>query len=156
MVFISHRIYELKAICDTLTVLRDGKLIETGPIWISAGEAIAEKMLGHELSYDIYPPARPCAYDDAAAGGGAARRRVAERYLLHLRKAKSLALPVWRAQAKPNSARRCLVPAKAGWSVASLIISPETARDPGRFCAAGAGALVPEEWRKEGFSSTSR
>ncbi|RCA07165.1 sugar ABC transporter ATP-binding protein, partial [Klebsiella pneumoniae] len=32
VVFISHRIHELKAICDTLTVLRDGRLIESGPM----------------------------------------------------------------------------------------------------------------------------
>ncbi len=58
VVFISHRIHELKAICDTLTVLRDGKLIESGPMADLSGEQIVEKMLGHELS-DIYPPARP-------------------------------------------------------------------------------------------------
>lgn len=63
VVFISHRIHELKAICDTLTVLRDGKLIETGPMADLSGEAIVEKMLGHELS-DIYPPARPVHSDE--------------------------------------------------------------------------------------------
>lgn len=63
VVFISHRIHELKAICDTLTVLRDGKLIETGPMVDLSGEAIVEKMLGHELS-DIYPPARPVHSDE--------------------------------------------------------------------------------------------
>jgi ABC-type sugar transport system ATPase subunit len=39
VVFISHRIHELKAICDTLTVLRDGKLIESGPMADLSGEA---------------------------------------------------------------------------------------------------------------------
>jgi simple sugar transport system ATP-binding protein len=56
VVFISHRIHELKAICDTLTVLRDGKLIESAR-WPLSGEQIVEKMLGHELS-DIFPPPR--------------------------------------------------------------------------------------------------
>ncbi|VTN14911.1 Galactose/methyl galactoside import ATP-binding protein MglA [Raoultella terrigena] len=58
VVFISHRIHELKAICDTLTVLRDGRLIESGPMAELSGEQIVEKMLGHELS-DIFPPKRP-------------------------------------------------------------------------------------------------
>lgn len=58
VVFISHRIHELKAICDTLTVLRDGRLIESGPMGPLSGEQIVEKMLGHELS-DIFPPPRP-------------------------------------------------------------------------------------------------
>uniref|UniRef100_UPI00296E8F55 sugar ABC transporter ATP-binding protein n=1 Tax=Enterobacter sp. TaxID=42895 RepID=UPI00296E8F55 len=57
IVFISHRIHELKAICDTLTVLRDGKLIESGPMDNLSGEEIVEKMLGHELG-DIFPPKR--------------------------------------------------------------------------------------------------
>ncbi|WP_368752044.1 ATP-binding cassette domain-containing protein, partial [Klebsiella oxytoca] len=58
IVFISHRIHELKAVCDTLTVLRDGRLIESGPMADLSGEQIVERMLGHELS-DIFPPKRP-------------------------------------------------------------------------------------------------
>ena len=58
VVFISHRIHELKAICDRLTVLRDGRLIETGPMAALSGEQIVEKMLGHQLT-DIFPPRRP-------------------------------------------------------------------------------------------------
>lgn len=48
VVFISHRIHELKAICDRMTVLRDGRLIESSPMAGLSGEAIAEKI------------ARPC------------------------------------------------------------------------------------------------
>ncbi|MEW5290427.1 sugar ABC transporter ATP-binding protein [Erwinia papayae] len=58
VVFISHRIHELRAVCDQLTVLRDGRLIETGPMAALTGEQIVEKMLGHQLE-DIYPPRRP-------------------------------------------------------------------------------------------------
>ena len=57
VVFISHRIHELKAICDQLTVLRDGRLIETGPMAALSGEQIVEKMLGHPLT-DIFPSRR--------------------------------------------------------------------------------------------------
>jgi len=57
VVFISHRIHELKAICDRLTVLRDGRLIESGSMHNLSGEQIVEKMLGHQLN-DIYPPRR--------------------------------------------------------------------------------------------------
>lgn len=42
VVFISHRIHELKAICDTLTVLRDGKLIES--MAELDGEQIVERL----------------------------------------------------------------------------------------------------------------
>lgn len=75
VVFISHRIHELKAICDTLTVLRDGKLIESGPMANLSGEAIVEKMLGHALT-DIYPlrdqstaPKRCCGWKGCTTKG---------------------------------------------------------------------------------------
>ncbi|WP_342754564.1 sugar ABC transporter ATP-binding protein [Pantoea sp. MBD-2R] len=58
VVFISHRIHELRAICDRLTVLRDGNLVESCPMAELSGEQIVEKMLGHPLQ-DIYPPRRP-------------------------------------------------------------------------------------------------
>ncbi|MBA0037304.1 sugar ABC transporter ATP-binding protein [Pantoea sp. BIGb0393] len=57
VVFISHRIDELKAICDRLTVLRDGRLIESCPMAALSGEQIVEKMLGHQLN-DVFPPRR--------------------------------------------------------------------------------------------------
>ncbi|TYL44768.1 sugar ABC transporter ATP-binding protein [Dickeya chrysanthemi] len=58
IVFISHRIHELKAICDTLTVLRDGQFVSSGPMAGLSGGEIVERMLGHRLD-DIYPPRRP-------------------------------------------------------------------------------------------------
>ncbi len=39
MVFISHRIHELSAICDRLTVLRDGKRVSEDPMRGLSGEA---------------------------------------------------------------------------------------------------------------------
>ncbi|MCG8708953.1 sugar ABC transporter ATP-binding protein [Brenneria sp. 4F2] len=58
IVFISHRIHELSEICDTLTVLRDGEFVSSGPMQGLNGEQIVEKMLGHRLD-DIFPPRRP-------------------------------------------------------------------------------------------------
>ncbi|PWC18692.1 ABC transporter [Brenneria roseae subsp. roseae] len=57
IVFISHRIHELNEICDTLTVLRDGEFVSSGPMQGLSGEQIVERMLGHRLD-DIFPPRR--------------------------------------------------------------------------------------------------
>lgn len=57
VVFISHRIHELRAICDQLTVLRDDRLIETGPMAALSSEQIVEKMLRHQLE-NIYASRR--------------------------------------------------------------------------------------------------
>lgn len=107
VVFISHRIHELNAICDTLTVLRDGKLIESGPMANLSGDAIVEKMLGHELN-DIYPPARPAHSDETLLRvEGLHDDALLKDISLHLRKGRILALRGWRS-GKTDSAG-------AGW-----------------------------------------
>ncbi|TCV92987.1 monosaccharide ABC transporter ATP-binding protein (CUT2 family) [Biostraticola tofi] len=58
VVFISHRIHEIAAICDHLTVLRDGCRVSDGRMNGLRSDHIIEKMLGHRLD-DIFPPARP-------------------------------------------------------------------------------------------------
>ncbi|MFE8048518.1 sugar ABC transporter ATP-binding protein [Brenneria goodwinii] len=63
IVFISHRIHEVSEICDTLTVLRDGELVSSGPMQGLSGEQIVERMLGHRLD-DIFPPRRHASLQD--------------------------------------------------------------------------------------------
>jgi simple sugar transport system ATP-binding protein len=58
VVFISHRIHELRDICDRMTVLRDGRLVSDDSMDGLSNEHIIEKMIGHQLD-DIYPPRRP-------------------------------------------------------------------------------------------------
>lgn len=54
IVFISHRIHELREVCDQLTVLRDGRRVSHDTMEGMSGEQIVEKMLGHTLE-DISP-----------------------------------------------------------------------------------------------------
>lgn len=113
VVFISHRIHELKAICDTLTVLRDGRLIESGPMAPLSGEQIVEKMLGHELS-DIFPPPRPPHGEEVLLQvDGLHDEALLQDISLRLRKGKFWVSPGWPARAKPSCAKRCSAPAKA-------------------------------------------
>lgn len=113
IVFISHRIHELKAVCDTLTVLRDGRLIESGPMADLSGEQIVEKMLGHELS-DIFPPKRPPHSDEVLLQvEGLHDEGLLQDISLRLRKGRFWGSPGWQAPGKPSCARRCLAPAKA-------------------------------------------
>jgi hypothetical protein len=139
VVFISHRIHELKAICDTLTVLRDGKLIESGPMADLSGEQIVEKMLGHELS-DIFPPKRPPHGEEVLLqveglhDEGCCRisRCVCAKAKFSVspgwpaRENRTVQSAVWRQQ-KPRDARRAEQPAVA-------------AARPGGFGAARSGA----------------
>ncbi|MDR0387997.1 MAG: sugar ABC transporter ATP-binding protein [Treponema sp.] len=66
ILFVSHKLHEIKTICDRVTVLRDGKLISVDDIAGVSEEDIARKMIGRRDFRQIFPPKidRPAA--DAA------------------------------------------------------------------------------------------
>jgi ribose transport system ATP-binding protein len=49
VIYVSHRMDELYAICDTVTVLRDGKLVHSGPLAELSKLQLVAMMLGREL-----------------------------------------------------------------------------------------------------------
>jgi ribose transport system ATP-binding protein len=55
IVFVSHKLNEVKAIADRVTVLRDGQWIATQDAADLTPDAMAQMMVGRELS-DLYPP----------------------------------------------------------------------------------------------------
>lgn len=55
--YVSHRLSELFRICDRVTVMRDGKIIDTKPIGETRHSEIVEMMLGRPLD-DIFPERR--------------------------------------------------------------------------------------------------
>ncbi|TBW40684.1 sugar ABC transporter ATP-binding protein [Siculibacillus lacustris] len=56
--YISHKLTEVKAISDRVTVLRDGRWVETRPTAELSPDDIARLMVGREIS-DMYPPRLP-------------------------------------------------------------------------------------------------
>ena len=150
VVFISHRIHELKAICDTLTVLRDGKLIETGPMAALSGEAIVEKMLGHELS-DIYPPARTRVSDETLLRiEGLHDDALLKDISLHLRKGEILGIAGLAGAGKTELCKALFGATKSRVDRGELNNRAWRPRDPADSVLRGL-ALVPEERRKEGI-----
>ena len=55
IVFVSHKLGEVKAICDRVTVLRDGKLISVDDVSQVNEEDIARKMVGRTDFSQIFP-----------------------------------------------------------------------------------------------------
>lgn len=55
MIFVSHKLHEIKTICDRLTVLRDGKLITVEEVSDVNEADIARQMIGREFS-QVFPP----------------------------------------------------------------------------------------------------
>ncbi|MBV7486682.1 sugar ABC transporter ATP-binding protein [Bordetella sp. BOR01] len=64
VVFISHRMREVRAFCDRLTILRNGRHISTGPAGELDDDAVIERIVGRSVSR-VFPP-RPA---DAPAFG---------------------------------------------------------------------------------------
>jgi len=54
IVYISHRMEEIFAICDRITVMRDGKTVDTQPISETNFDDVVRKMVGRELT-DRFP-----------------------------------------------------------------------------------------------------
>lgn len=150
VVFISHRIHELKAICDTLTVLRDGQLIESGPMAALSGEQIVEKMLGHELT-DIFPPARPPHGDTLLlAVDGLHDDALLQDISLRLRKGEILGIAGLAGAGKTELCKALFGASKSRITRGELNGQPWRPRDPADSVSRGL-ALVPEERRKEGI-----
>lgn len=58
IVYISHKLKEVKAICDRVLVLRDGEFVCERPAAEMTLEEMASRMVGRELA-QIFPPKRP-------------------------------------------------------------------------------------------------
>jgi ribose transport system ATP-binding protein len=59
ILFVSHKLHEIKTICDRVTVLRDGKLISVDDISAVDEKDIARKMIGRKDFHQIFPPKKP-------------------------------------------------------------------------------------------------
>ncbi|MCX7023919.1 MAG: sugar ABC transporter ATP-binding protein [Spirochaetes bacterium] len=55
IVYISHKLKEVKALCDRVVILRDGDLVHDGPTSEISFLEMAQKMVGRELG-SIFPP----------------------------------------------------------------------------------------------------
>ena len=58
IVYISHRMEEIFTICDSITVMRDGKTVDTKPISETSFDEVVRKMVGRELT-DRFPERSP-------------------------------------------------------------------------------------------------
>ncbi len=54
VIYISHKLSEIYAMCDRITVLRDGKKIATHDVADTTSDIIISEMVGHELG-NLYP-----------------------------------------------------------------------------------------------------
>lgn len=150
VIFISHRIHELSAICDRLTVLRDGCLVESSAMASLSGEQIVEKMLGHELS-DIYPPRRPRQTQPLLlAVEGLHDERLLQDISLRLHKGEILGIAGLAGAGKTELCKALFGATPSRLTRGELHGKPWKPRSP-YDAVRQRMALVPEERRREGI-----
>jgi ribose transport system ATP-binding protein len=74
VIFISHRLLEISALCDRATVLRDGETVGVVLMGAGAEERIVQLMLGAAIEKDLHAVARGERKTESAAVVGAAPR----------------------------------------------------------------------------------
>lgn len=85
IIYISHRLHELKLFCDRMTVLRDGEHVSTRAVEGITEQQIANLMVGRELS-DFYPPKREVFGEIMLQVENATRKPYFENVSFHVRK----------------------------------------------------------------------
>ena len=58
ILYISHKLHEIKALCDTATILRGGRLVDTCDPKVETSRSMAEKMIGGSLKSIEKPAGR--------------------------------------------------------------------------------------------------
>lgn len=53
-IYISHRLKEIFELCTSLTIMKDGKMVESGPVEQYTTEILVSRMVGRDVK-DIYP-----------------------------------------------------------------------------------------------------
>lgn len=150
VVFISHRIHELREICDRLTVLRDGCLVETGPMAALSGEQIVEKMLGHQLE-DIYPPRRPAfSHEKLLEVEGLYDEHLLQNISLTLRKGEILGIAGLAGAGKTELCKALFGASRSQIAHGALHGKSWKPTSP-HAAVENRMALIPEERRKEGI-----
>lgn len=77
IVYISHRMEEIFTICDRITVMRDGKTVDTKPIPETNFDEVVRKMVGRELT-DRFPERNPSPRETVLEVKGLTRKGVFE------------------------------------------------------------------------------
>jgi rhamnose transport system ATP-binding protein len=149
IVYVSHRMAEIFALADRVTVLRDGVCVGTKPIGEVDETQLVSMMVGRSVD-KLYPPAQGPVRDVALTLRNVSHRTVVQDISLELRRGEILGLAGLVGSGRTETALTIfgITPATSGTIVLEgrevKIGSPEAARDMGI-------AYVPEDRGTQGL-----
>ena len=144
IVLISHFLREVLELADTVTVLRDGKVVRTSPTAEETEATLVEAMLGRPLDDDV-PAKRPAAAGRAgrARRRGAARSRRRGRFASTSARARSSGLRGSSGRVAPSWPARSSAPAGSRRASRCSTSDRPLGKSPRRSLDAGL-AMIPE------------
>ena len=150
LIYVSHRMPEIQAVADRVTVLKDGRTVMTAPIGEAPTARLVRAMVGRDLA-DFYPPraAKPPGAP-ALAIRSAGNRRLVEHRPRRARGRDRRGRGTRRLgqdRAWPRHRRRRAVRAAERWRSRAQSLAP---RRPRAAIAAGVGRLS-EDRKREGL-----
>ncbi len=152
VIFVTHRIEELAAIADRVTVLRDGETVHEGPMPRRDFTELIRAMVGRELK-DFYPPRAATAGEIAIEVRNLCRARDFQNINLNLRRGEVVGLAglVGAGRTELAEAIFGIAPAQRGEiridGKAATIRSPEEAIRHGM-------ALITEDRKRTGLAAS--
>jgi ribose transport system ATP-binding protein len=90
-VYISHRLREVFEISDTVTVLRDGRVIHDGPSTGLTTDDLIRSMVGREVG-DVFPPRQPKLGAEALSASGISTQALLKNASMNVRKGEIVGL----------------------------------------------------------------
>jgi len=150
ILLISHFLREVLALADTVTVLRDGRVVRTAPAARETEGSLVEAMLGRSLT-STFPPQQPPARDarvvlrvqELVAPG-------VEAATFDLRAGEILGIAGLVGAGRTELARALFGAARISSGTATLADGGRVGRSPRRSLSAGL-AMIPESRKDEGL-----
>ncbi|MFB2549958.1 sugar ABC transporter ATP-binding protein [Ensifer soli] len=154
IVYISHRMDEIFAICDVVTVLKDGQRVGTRPLSEMTPSSLIAMMVGRELE-DLYPRRGEGTGEIALSIDGLRLEPGATPLSLKLRKGEIVGLAGLEGQGQQKVLRALVgqfAPVEGSVSRRGMVLNLPFPKESGvRRLQALGGAFVPEDRKDEGL-----
>jgi ABC-type sugar transport system ATPase subunit len=151
VVLVSHYLEEVLEACDTVTVMRDGRLVRTAPTADETPESLVGAMVGRALEL-TFPPKRPAPQDAPVIleGRGLSRAGAVQDVSLSVRAGEIVGLAGLVGSGRTEVARLLFGADRADAGEVLVDGRPVRMRRPGDAARLGI-ALVPESRKEQGL-----
>lgn len=148
-IYISHRLKEIFELCTSLTIMKDGKLVESGPVENNTTEMLVSKMVGRDVK-DIYPKRESHIGDVVLSVKGLTRKGVIENINFDLRRGEILGIAGLAGAGRSEILRAIIGADSIDGGTIELEGKPVKFKNVKEGILAGLG-IVPEERKTEGL-----